>query len=361
MKVVNKISYIDFEVQRLLGNGAFGKVYLAQYRVNGNKYALKVLNKKKLFVKKQLKYAVGETNILKKVNSPFIVKLYYAFQNEKYLYFVLEYCPGGELFNLLLKNRCLSEEQTRFYAAQMVLAIEHLHSYNIVYRDLKPENILLTSNGYIKITDFGLSRMNITENNIKSICGTPEYLAPEILFKKGYGKAVDWWTLGNILYEMMVGRPPFYCRNRRDLFRCIKYAQPKMHKCLSSSSKNIIESLLRKDPTKRLGAINGAAEIKKHPFFAEVDWEKIAKQECKPFFIPSVTKNHGLDNFDTEFTELPINSPNSSSQKDTYKKFTGFTYNAEASEDINKQRSEDSCGMIIEDLTKLKMSEERDD
>ena len=147
-----------------------------------------------------------------------MVKLYYSFQNEKKLYFVLEYCPGGELFNLLSKMKRFSEDHTRFYACQLVLALEYLHSKNIIYRDLKPENVLIGADGYIKIADFGLSRMNIVLDEATTICGTPEYLAPEIVHKKPYGKAVDWWTLGSIIYEMLVGIPPFYTQNRAELF-----------------------------------------------------------------------------------------------------------------------------------------------
>lgn len=148
------------------------------------------------------------------MNHPFIVKLYNSFQNDKKLFFILEYCPGGELFGLLSKKQRLSEEQAKFYSAQMILAIEYLHGRDIIYRDLKPENILIDEQGYLRLTDFGLSKMDIVESNAFSVCGTPEYLAPEILYKQGHGKPVDWWCLGSLIYEMVVGLPPFYCKSR---------------------------------------------------------------------------------------------------------------------------------------------------
>lgn len=180
---------------------------------------MKVLKKSKVQQKKHENHVKTERNILIRASDhPFLVKMYYSFQTYNKLYFIIEYCPGGELFNLLKIKRRFSEDQTRFFISQILLALEHLHKHNIIYRDLKPENVLITSDGYIKITDFGLSKISDQHQETKTICGTPEYLAPEILFKLGYGKEIDFWTLGCLMYELMVGIPPFYSQNREDLF-----------------------------------------------------------------------------------------------------------------------------------------------
>ena len=344
-----EININSFYTVSVIGKGSYAKVLLIKKKDDGKLFALKKLKKSMIEKKKQENHVKTERNILVEVdNNPFVVQLYYTFQNDKNLYFVLEYCPGGELFNLLQKKRRLSENQTKFYAAQMVLALEHLHKYNVIYRDLKPENVLITSNGYIKITDFGLSKMNVKQNEAKSICGTPEYLAPEILMKIGYGKAIDWWTLGNILYEMMVGIPPFYTNDRQELFEKIKFVHPRYPSFLNPTAKNLIESLLKKDPSKRLGSQRGAAEIKEHPFFKNINWQWMEEQKYEPFFIPKVNKDYGLKYFDTEFTELPIDSLGLSSDRTgPYKKFEDFTFNLDVKKADCKMQSGNS-GMILE-------------
>lgn len=218
----------------------------------------------------------------------------------------MEYCPGGELFNLLSKKRRFSEDQTRFYAAQMILAIEHIHEKDVIYRDLKPENVLLDSDGYIRITDFGLSRMNVSSNTeARSICGTPEYLAPEIVMKLGYGKPVDWWTLGCIIYEMLVGMPPFFTNNRQELFEHIKFGGPKYPSYLSDTSRNLLEGLLRKDPSKRYGS-SPENQVRDHPWFHGVNWDYLYNKRYQPPFKPIISDDLDLSNFDPEFTEMEM-------------------------------------------------------
>lgn len=336
------VNLSSFYTISVIGKGSYAKVILVKKKDNGNYYAMKVLKKQNIEKKRQENHVKTERDILVGIDdNPYIVKLYYTFQNDKKLYFVLEFCPGGELFNLLQKKKRLSEEQTQFYAAQMVLALEHLHKYDIIYRDLKPENVLITASGYIKITDFGLSRMNVKENDAKSICGTPEYLAPEIIMKLGYGKAIDWWTLGSIIYEMLVGIPPFYTQNRHELFEKIKFVSPKYPNYLSATAKNLIESLLRKDPNKRLGSLRGAQEIKDHPWFESVNWEKMEQQKYDPFFKPKINTDMGLHNFDPEFTEMPINSLEvSHEQVGPFKKFEEFSWNSEVVEIKKEEQPE---------------------
>jgi serum/glucocorticoid-regulated kinase 2 len=190
----------DFTLLKVLGKGSYAKVILVRKKTNDRLYAMKILKKKHIEKKKQEFHIQTERNVLVEMDHPFVIKLYYSFQTPEKLFFVLDFCPGGELFGLLSKKSRFSEEQAKFYAAQMVLAIEYLHSKDIIYRDLKPENVLLDAQGYIRLTDFGLSKMFMSSNDALSICGTPEYLAPEILFKEGHGKPVDWWCLGSIIF-----------------------------------------------------------------------------------------------------------------------------------------------------------------
>jgi serum/glucocorticoid-regulated kinase 2 len=329
-----KTSSLDsFYTISVIGKGSYAKVILVKDKESQKYYAMKVLKKQNIAKKKQEVHVKTERDILVKMPPhPFLIKLHSTFQNNKKLYFILEYCPGGELFSLLQKRRRFTEDQARFYAAQMVLALEHLHENNIVYRDLKPENVLINKDGYIKITDFGLSKMNIVENEAKTICGTPEYLAPEIVMKLGYGKAVDWWTLGSILYEMLVGIPPFYTSNREELFYKIKFVNPKIPGYLSADTKKFLEGLLKKDPTRRLGTLGGSQEIKAHSWFKSINWQFLLEKKYEPFFLPKVSDDLGLHNFDPEFTEITINSleMNSGVGKD----FEGFSWNNSEIKDI---------------------------
>lgn len=303
------VSLHSFSTISVIGKGSYAKVLLVKKKDTGQHFALKLLKKTLIEQKKQQNHVQTERNILVEVNRhPFLVGLHYSFQTERALCFVLEYCPGGELFNLLQKKRRFTEDQARFYAGQMVLALEYLHSREIVYRDLKPENVLLDAQGYVKIADFGLSKQNVRENDVKSICGTPEYLAPEIILKMGYGKAVDWWTLGSIVYEMLVGVPPFYCANKQDLFDKIKMQNPKYPSHLSPAAVDLISSLLKKDYLKRLGSKGGAAEVRTHPWFGPLNWELLMVKKYDAPFVPKLSGNLGLSNFDVEFTEMTIDS-----------------------------------------------------
>merc|ERR1712093_665410 len=222
---------------------------------------MKMLRKENLVKRNQVEHTRAERSVLETATHPFIVNLVYAFQTPRKLYFVLEYCPGGELFFHLSRAGRFSEGRCRFYASEILLAIEYLHRLNIVYRDLKPENVLLDSDGHVKITDFGLSKEGISDNvGAKSMCGTPEYLAPEILDKKGHGKAVDWYSLGALMYEMLTGLPPFYTRDREKLFERIRRGELQYPTYVTPVAKTILQSLLQRDPDRRLGGGPGDAE-----------------------------------------------------------------------------------------------------
>lgn len=271
---------------------------------------MKMLRKEHVVKRNQVEHTKTERNVLEAVSHPFIVNMIYAFQTPKKLYFILEYCPGGELFFHLSRAARFSEGRCRFYAQEILLAIEYLHSQNILYRDLKPENVLLDGDGHVKISDFGLSKEGISDNvSAKSICGTPEYLAPEILDRQGHGKAVDWYSFGALIYEMLTGLPPYYTKDREKLFERIRRGELQFPSYVSPTARSLLEGLLCRDPAQRLGSIADAAEVKSHPFFAGTDWKAVYERRTVPPFKPNVTSQTDVKYFDKEFVDMPtVNS-----------------------------------------------------
>ena len=277
------IKFEDYNILNLLGTGSFGRVFKVTLKDDpSNKvFAMKVINKNLLIRKKQLKYAVGECSVLKKCDCPFIVKLYYSFQTLENLYMVEEYCPGGDL-QYHLKINLLEEDEAKFYIGELILAIEHLHNLNIIYRDLKPENILIGADNHIVLADFGLAKEGIEGNTVsESFCGSPAYLPPESVNLKGVGKSGDLYGIGAVLYEMISGTPPFFSNEIAVLFNKIKNCQLVLHHYFSENLKDLLKKLIEKDPNKRLG-IHDKKEIKNHPFFKGIDWEKLKKKEINP-------------------------------------------------------------------------------
>lgn len=275
-------------------------------------FALKVLKKDNIIKRNQVEHTRTERNVLGYVKHPFIVGLNMAFQSKDKLYFVLDFCAGGELFFHLGKVGKFAEPRAMFYAAEIALAISYVHNMDIVYRDLKPENVLLDSRGHVRLTDFGLSKEGISNSSsgANSFCGTPEYLAPEILNRQGHGRAVDWWSLGALLFEMLTGLPPFYCRDREKLFEKIKKANLEYPKYLSSKATILLKGLLTKDPRKRLGSgPNDAEEIKGMDFFGGLNWDKLMNGEIAPPWDPQINGSMDTSQFDNEFTNMPLNSP----------------------------------------------------
>lgn len=259
-----KVTKDDFELLTVIGKGSFGKVMQVKKKDTGEIFAMKVLRKEAIRARKQVAHTKAEKSILQKIQHPFIVTLHYAFQTDDKLYMILDYINGGELFFHLKKEGRFPEHRVVLYAAEIVLALSHLHSLDIVYRDLKPENILIDSEGHIVITDFGLSKeINPTEGT-QTFCGTPEYLAPEVLKGQGHGCAVDWWSLGTLMYEMLTGLPPFYSQNINIMYQKILNSELRFPSYVSSEAQSLLDGLLTRDPTKRLGT-SDAAEIKKHP------------------------------------------------------------------------------------------------
>jgi serine/threonine protein kinase len=282
--------------------------------MTGEIYALKVLRKDNIIKRNQVEHTRTERSVLGYVKHPFIVGMNMAFQSKDKLYFVLDYCAGGELFFHLGKLGKFPEKRARFYAAEIVLAISYVHSLDIIYRDLKPENVLLDAQGHIRLTDFGLSKEGISSSSsgANSFCGTPEYLAPEILNRQGHGRAVDWWSLGALLYEMLTGLPPFYCQDRERLFEKIRRSELHYPASVSAPAKSVLLGLLTKDPNRRLGSGNeDSDEIKRHDFFKEIDFRKLFAGEITPPWRPDISSSLDTSQFDKEFTNMPVFSPQS--------------------------------------------------
>ena len=329
-----KVTFNDFEPLKLLGRGSFGEVLLVRLKANQKVYAMKILSKNLLKIKRQQIHTKTERDLMVKINCPFIVNIKSAFQDIAKLYIVSEFMQGGDMFYHMHDGKIIifNNDKTRYYIMELVLALEFLHKNNMVYRDLKPENILLDAKGHIKLTDFGLSKILETESDKAfTICGTPQYLAPEILQKKGYNKAVDWWSLGCVMYEMLTGKIPFAIKRGVKLNMKIYEQGVKYPDHLYKNAKDLIKKLLVIDPNERLGSgPDGSENIKKHPFFKGINWNDAYQRKGKPPFIPKLKNDTDLRYFDTMFTEEPINGNQRKYTRDRDREpsneYNGFSY-----------------------------------
>eukprot|EP00043_Microstomoeca_roanoka_P030150 m.24917 g.24917 ORF g.24917 m.24917 type:complete len:465 (-) comp9772_c0_seq1:87-1481(-) len=306
------ISMESFDMLKVLGKGSFGKVMLAKLRSNGAIYAIKVLKKSMILEKNELAHTFTENSVLAKCSHPFLTSLHYSFQTPDLLCFVMEYVNGGELFFHLRKDKRFSEERTRVYIGEIVLALTYLHDQGIIYRDLKLENLLLDAEGHIKITDFGLCKEEITYGSTtRTFCGTPEYLAPEVILDSDYGLAVDWWGLGIVMYEMLSGRLPFNSQDYEELFELIITQEVAFPSVIQEPATDLIGKLLHKDPAQRLGGgARDGREIQEHPWFAPLDFDKLYRREIPAPFIPKIKSATDVSNFDEHFTsEAPRLTP----------------------------------------------------
>ena len=272
------VNFKSFTILGELGSGSFGKVYKVIKNDTKHVYAIKQLNKQFLINQKQIKYAIGECKILRYLRHPFIISMSYAFQTPKNLYMVLELCPNGDLMTHLSERSRFAESVAKFYIAETILAVEYLHSLDIVYRDLKPENILLDRAGHIRLADFGLAKENVNPlNPAMSFCGSPAYLAPEMLSKSGSEKSADVYGIGAILYELLTGLPPFYSDNIKELFRNIRNGMLQFPKTVRADAQDLMRKLMNKDPTKR----PSISQVKHHLFFRDINWEDLEKKRIK--------------------------------------------------------------------------------
>merc|ERR1712032_723309 len=297
-------TFENFEFLKVLGKGTFGKVILCREKSSNHLYAIKILKKEVIIKKDEVEHTMTENRVLQSTRHPFLIGLKYSFTTQDRLCFVMEYVNGGELFFHLSRERQSTEDRTRFYGAEIICAIEYLHKRGIIYRDLKLENLLLDKDGHIKIADFGLCKEDIQwGKTTKTFCGTPEYLAPEVLEDNDYGRAVDWWGVGVVMYEMVVGRLPFYNRDHDILFELILMEEVRFPKTLSSEAKDLLGGLLIKDPLRRLGGgPEDASAVKAHSFFHSINWADLEKKRITPPFKPQVVNDTDTRYFDSEFT-----------------------------------------------------------
>ncbi|CAG11917.1 unnamed protein product [Tetraodon nigroviridis] len=298
----------DFDYLKVIGKGSFGKVLLAKHREQGRYYAVKVLQKQTIVKRKEQKHVMVERSVLLKgLQHPFLVGLHFSFQSANLLYFVLDYVNGGELFYHLQREGSFPEPRAGFYAAEMALALGYLHSLAIVYRDLKPENILLDSQGHVVLADFGLCKEGVAVGGVMhTFCGTPEYLAPEVLNGGPYSPVVDWWGLGVVLYEMLFGLPPFYSQSKAQMFENILHGSLRLHGRASPAAQSLLRGLLERCVSKRVGGSRDLAELQEHSFFAPIDWDDLLARKLRPPFIPSVTGPCDISYIDPEFTLQPV-------------------------------------------------------
>lgn len=291
---VTKQKYVlsDFAILRTLGTGSFGRVHLVQSRHNHRFYAIKVLKKQQIIKMKQIEHTNDERAMLAKVKHPFLVTLWGTFADSANLFMVMDFVEGGELFSLLRKTQRFPNTVAKFYAAEVTLSLDFLHANNIIYRDLKPENLLLDRQGHLKITDFGFAKE--VPDITWTLCGTPDYLAPEVVASKGYNKSIDWWSLGILTYEMLAGYPPFYADNPMKLYENILECKVRYPPYFDPLARDLLEKLLTPDLSKRYGNLaNGSRDIMLHPWFEEVNWERLLRREIEAPYIPPVRAGSG--------------------------------------------------------------------
>ncbi|CAG9859173.1 unnamed protein product [Phyllotreta striolata] len=291
---------------KTLGSGSFGRVLLVKCTTESGPeyYAMKCIEKQKIIKTKQVEHTLYEKRIMESIGFPFIISLKYCFKDNSYIYFVMPFINGGEMFTHLRRMRKFPENLSKFYASQVLLALEFLHYCHIIYRDLKPENILIDHKGYLKIADLGFCK--VVEGRTWTLCGTPEYIAPEIILSKGYGTAVDWWSYGVLLFEMSAGWPPFTSRDEMEVYEKIVAVKYKCPGFFTNELRDLIGNLLQRDLSRRYGNLrNGVMDIKNHKWFKDVDFWAIYRYEVNAPFKPAVLAVYDTSNFDN-YDELPF-------------------------------------------------------
>ena len=288
----------NYDIIKIIGTGAFGKVYFIQDKKTKQPYALKAQKKSQIMKENQTEHVYSEYCVLKEINNPFLINLHDFFQDNKYIYFILDYIPGGEMFTLMRTEIKFSEKNTQFYISQLIEGLNYLHLKKIIYRDIKPENILLDSDGYIKLTDFGVAK-KLSNNYTNTLCGTPTYIAPEIILQKKYSFSSDWWSLGILTYEMIVGIDPWDENDPFQIYEKIKIGKILFPKNMDKKVKSFIQHLLVGNPDKRMGSkfIDGKCDIYLHQWFKDFDWESLINKKIVAWHIPKIKNCNDTSNY----------------------------------------------------------------
>ena len=319
----------DFEFISVIGRGTYGKVQLVKCKQDGKMYAMKTMSKKLIEETDQVEQTINERNLLMSLRHPFLISASYSFQTPSKVFLAMEYVNGGELFKRLQEDGRFSPKRAQLYAAEIALAIGHLHSKGYLYRDLKPENILIDSDGHVKIADFGLVKTQMFgDATTSTFCGTPEYIAPEMIQQLPYNKSVDWWSYGVLCYEMLTSIPPFYDENTNKMYKNILKGDIHYPSHLSQEAVDFLSKLFCRDPGSRLGSQNDVEDIKQHPFFKDLNWDDVYNKKYEPEWKPAFSNEMDTSNFDKVFTgEKPGNTfenPNLISQA-TQEQLQNFT------------------------------------
>jgi len=313
--MAKQVNLADFQMSRTLGCGSFGRVKFAKYKQDGKYYAVKFMKKQEIIKLKQVDHINNEKRLMAQIDYPFVVNMMGYTKDDRFVYIVMECIGGGELFTHLRRARKFSDEQSKFYAAQIAGAFANCHGKNIIHRDLKPENILLCQNGYSKLTDFGFAKIIEPGTRTYTLCGTPEYIAPEVLLNKGHGKPVDWWTLGILIYEMIVGQPPFCDEDPMGIYQKILAGKIYFPKYFDKNAKALVKKLLTADLSKRYGNLkDGSTDILDHKWFSsgkisglDFDWKKLEGLEIPAPYKPTMKDETDVSNYEDipDSTELP--------------------------------------------------------
>eukprot|EP00056_Hartaetosiga_gracilis_P004806 m.78260 g.78260 ORF g.78260 m.78260 type:complete len:516 (-) comp11948_c0_seq2:1282-2829(-) len=333
-----KATVEDFEMLKIIGHGSFGKVLLSRHKETKKLFAVKVLNKAIILQHNEAKHVMSERQVLLETQShPFLVGLHYSFQTKKKLYFVLDYVNGGELFFHLQREKRFSPLRAQFYAAEITSALGYLHEMDIIYRDLKPENILFDAEGHIKITDFGLCKEGVPPGEkTATFCGTPEYLAPEVLRRQPYGRGVDWWCLGCVTYEMLCGLPPFYNRDIKEMYDRILHAELQFPEHVPLVARSWLQAILNRSPDQRLGSsLHDYKDVQAHRFFRNIDFDALENKQIPPPWKPHLADELDLRNIHDDFTQEPVPSSITNNSNNSVEvlnvnvstDFDGFSYN----------------------------------
>lgn len=327
-KATRNFRLSDFIVKDTLGRGTFSRVRIVFHIMDQAHYALKIARKSDLLKLEQVEHCLSEENILSRVDHPFIVNLLGSFQDDSRVFLVMDYAPGGEIFSLLRSKGKFSNDEARFYAGELVLALEHLHSMNVMYRDIKPENLLLSAAGHLVIVDFGFAKV-VTDRTF-TVCGTPEYAAPEVILGTGHGMAVDWWSLGVLIFEMCAGYAPFYDTQPYQVYQKILDCDPTFPPDFSFRVKQLIGQLLQQDRRKRLGCGKGGARsVKAHKWFSGSNWDAVYSLQAVPPFEPELASSGDTTAFDAyPDSEEDTSQPLTSYEQDLFAEFGSAGSNA---------------------------------